>query len=127
MQGSSTILGYILGDVNIKFMVAFYFYVLFGSILTMLLHYKFKQYRDVKKKGFSKKFSWRFWILDNTARLATVLMVVFVLIVFKSKIPVFKDYELDTYFGLIVGCSLDSIIIIIRDKTKFFQSKQSNS
>lgn len=126
MQGSSSILGYILGDVDVKFMVAFYFYVLFGSVLTMLLHYKFKQYKDARRKGVNKKFSVKYWIIDNTARLVTVLMVVFVLIVFKSKIPVFKDYELDTWFGFITGCSLDSIIIIIRNKTKLFQSKQNS-
>lgn len=125
----SEILKYIIGDTNLYFLVAFYFYVAFGALFSMLIHYKYKGYKDTKKNVKKKAFDLKFWLKDNTVRLLTNLMCVFIVIVFKDKIPVLKDYELSTWLGLLTGCSLDGLIILIRNKTNIniFTSQKENS
>ena len=117
----------ILGDLDIYFVISFYFYVVFGLILSTLIHYKRKQVKDIKNDKVSAKFSAKFWIKDNVVRVLTVLMCVFIVLVFKNNIPFLKDYELNNWLGLLIGLFFDSIIILIRKKTKtsIFRSRQN--
>lgn len=107
------ILSYILGDLSLSFIVAFYLFALFGVILSMLLHFK-------KTK---RKFSWKFWMNDNWIRFATSFMSIFVVVRFYSELNI--EYELNMFLGLLVGLTLDRVIIFIRNKTsiEIFQSK----
>lgn len=111
------IVKYITGDIDLYFLVAFYFYVLFGAIFSMLIHYKYKNFKRVKNNKNKEKFNFLFWLKDNTVRLLTIIMVVFVIVVFKDNIPMLKNFELNTWLGLLLGCSMDGAIIFLRNKT----------
>lgn len=111
------ILKYIIGDTDFYFLAAFYFYVAFGALFSMLLHYKYKNFKRVKNNKNKEKFNFLFWLKDNTVRLLTTLMSVFVIVVFKDKIPILKSFDLDMWLGLLIGCSLDGLIIFLRNKT----------
>ena len=112
------IVKYVIGDIDLYFLAAFYFYVLFGAIFSMLLHYKYKNFKRVKSDKKKEKFNFLFWLKDNTIRLLTIVMVVFVVVVFKDNIPVLKNFELNTWLGLLLGCSMDGAIIFLRNKTE---------
>lgn len=117
-----TILEYILGDITVNFLLAFYAFSLLGVLLSMLLHYKKK---EVKAKRVSEKppFDWKFWLKDNTVRVLTSIICIFVLVRFYDELPI--DYELNMFLGILVGVSLDQVIIFIRNKTSIsiFQTK----
>lgn len=102
------VLGYILGNVEPAFLVAFYLFALFGVVLSMLLHYG--------KKKQKSKFSFKFWIADNMVRFLTSVMCIFVVVRFFDQLPI--DMELNMFLAVVVGASLDQVIILVRNKTQ---------
>ena len=113
------ILDYILGGLTLNYVIAFYFFSVFGMFFTMTLHYRKK-----KKKKKSTTFKLRYWIKDNWARITGNLMAVFIVLRFTNEIA--PNMKLDMWLGLVVGLSIDLIVIGIRKYTKIdiFQSKQ---
>jgi len=111
------ILGYILGNLTLGFLAAFYLFAVLGIILSMLLHI------GKKAKKAPIKFSFKYWIKDNVTRFFTSIICIFIAIRFYDSLPI--DVEPNMFFGLVVGMGLDQIIIIIRNKTNInlFQKK----
>ena len=103
------ILGYILGNLTLSFLIAFYLFAICGVILSMLLHL------GKKVKKTKVKLSWQYWIKDNLIRFSTSFICIFIAIRFYDSLPI--DVEPNMFFGLVVGMSLDQIIILIRNKT----------
>jgi len=122
MVDKQEIWGYILGEITLEFLIAFYFFALFGVILSMLLHYGKKSKND-KKRGNKKPFSLKYWFKDNIVRLLTSIFCIFMVVRFYDSLPI--TYELNMFLGVIVGGSLDQVIVLIRNKTNIdiFQTK----
>ena len=118
----SEIIQYILGSTTLEFLISFYIFAVLGVAFSMLLHYKRKVIKDIKKQEYSS-FSWKFWLSDNAVRVATSIITIFVVVRFYNELPI--DYDLNMFLGLLVGMSLDTVIIFIRNKTSIniFQSK----
>jgi len=102
------IIKYLLGDLSIPFLVAFYCFALLGVILSMLFHFG--------KKKSKSKFSIKFWIADNTIRFLSSVICIFVVARFFDNLPI--NMELNMFLGLVVGSSLDQIIVLVRNKTQ---------
>ena len=113
-----TFLQYLLGDLTVNYVLAFYFFSIFGMLFTMTLHYR----RKTKKK--EQEFNVSFWLIDNWARIVGNLMAVFIVLRFASELA--PNYELNMWLGLLVGLSIDMVVIGIRKYTKIniFQSKE---
>ena len=111
------ILGYILGNLTVGFLLAFYLFAIIGIILSMLLHI------CKKAKKAPIKFSFKYWLKDNLTRFFTSILCIFIAIRFYDSLPI--EVEPNMFFGLVVGMGLDQIIIIIRNKTSItlFQKK----
>ena len=101
------IINYILGDVTPAFLVSFYIFALFGVILSMLLHYG----RKKEKTAFNLKY----WLSDNIVRFFTSVMCIFVVVRFFDQLPI--EMELNMFLAVVVGASLDQVIILVRNKT----------
>jgi len=100
------IVGYLLGNLTLPFLIAFYIFALMGVIFSMFIH--------VKKKA-KTKFSFKFWWHDNYARFFASFMSIYFVARFLNEF--FTGLELNMFAGLVVGISLDQIIIVIRNKT----------
>lgn len=104
------IIGYILGDVTPAFLVAFYIFSLFGVVLSMLFHYGKKRKKD------KTKFSFKYWLADNFVRFLTSVFAIFIVVRFFDQLPI--DMELNMFLAVVVGGSLDQVIILVRNKTQ---------
>ena len=113
-----SILDYILGGLTINYVLAFYFFSIFGMLFTMTLHYRHKRKKE------AKKFNLSYWLIDNWARIVGNLMAVFIVLRFTSEL--LPDMKLNMWLGLLVGLSIDLIVIGIRKHTKIniFQAKK---
>ena len=100
------ILGYLLGDLTPSFLIAFYLFALMGVFFSMVIH--------VKKKA-KTKFSFKYWIHDNYSRFIASFMAIYFVARFIGEF--LTGLELNMFAGLVVGISLDQVIIIIRNKT----------
>lgn len=113
---------YIFGTMTFEFVVSFYLYAVLGMSLTLLLHLGSAMTKSSRKK---EKFIFKikYWFRDNWIRVLTNLIVIFIIIRFYDSLSL--QYQLDMFLGFVVGLSIDTIIIFIREKTKFnlFQSK----
>lgn len=113
---------YIFGTMTFEFVVSFYLYAVLGMSLTLLLHLGSAMTKSSRKK---EKFIFKikYWFRDNWVRVLTNLIVIFIIIRFYDSLNL--QYQLDMFLGFVVGLSIDTIIIFIREKTKFnlFQSK----
>lgn len=111
------ILNYILGDLSASFLIAFYLFALLGVILSMLLHY------GKKAKKSKTKFNLKYWLTDNMVRFFTSVFCIFIVARFFDNLPI--DMELNMFLGLVIGASLDQVIVLVRNKTQIniFQSK----
>lgn len=112
---------YLFGDLKLEFILAFYIFVGMGIILNLSVHLADKAYRKSKTvEGF--KFKLKFWIKDNGIRVLSNLIAVFLLLRFYDILNI--GYQLNMFLGVIVGSSLDLLIIFIRNKTSIniFQS-----
>lgn len=111
---NTTILEYILGGHTVNYVIAFYFYSLFGMLFNLFLHYQYKQERNRKRMGRKTKFNIKFWIADNFSRVSLNFMSIFLTIIFKDSIPLVKDIENNMYAALLVGMSIDVIILFFK-------------
>ena len=100
---------YLMGDLTPSFLAAFYLFALFGVILSMLVHYNRSQ------KKHKTKFSLKFWLVDNLIRLLTSIFSIFVVVRFFDELPI--EMELNMFLAVVIGASLDQVIIFIRNKT----------
>ena len=116
------VLKHIFGSLQLEFVVAFYFFAIMGMTFTLLTHLVRKKVTSVKKKT-TLKFSFGFWLKDNLVRMLTNIIVIFLILRFYDKLNI--DKELDMFLGLIIGSSIDVIIIMVRNKTNIniFQAK----
>lgn len=115
---------YILGDLSLTFYAAFFTFVLIGIMASLLLHYGNKT-RKQARVGKRNKFRFGYWLKDNTMRILTSIVCVFIFVRFYD---VFKiNYELNMFVGLLSGMFLDRLIIFIRNKTSvnIFQSAEN--
>ena len=103
------ILDYLLGDLTISFLIGFYIFALLGVIFSMLLHF------GKKHKKAPVVFSWSYWLKDNAVRFFTSFISIFVVCRFFSELPI--NMELNMFLGLVVGVTLDQVVIMIRNKT----------
>ena len=103
------IIGYLLGDVSLGFLCAFFIFALGGVLFSMLLHFKRKQ----KKKKIP--FNLSYWILDNIVRFFTSIIIIFLAVRFYNELPI--QLELNMFLGFAIGVTLDQVIIYIRRKT----------
>jgi hypothetical protein len=114
MNDTLAISNYILGDVSVNFLIAFYFYAIIGVVFNLLVHYTYKQVRNKRKQNKYTKFSYKYWILDNYKRFLLNLLSIYLIVIFKDNIPILKDYNLNMFLGFVTGMSLDTIVIILR-------------
>lgn len=114
MNDTLAISNYILGDVSVNFLIAFYFYAIIGVVFNLLVHYTYKQVRNKRKQNKYTKFSYKYWILDNYKRFLLNLLSIYLIVIFKDNIPALKDYNLNMFLGFVTGMSLDTIVIILR-------------
>lgn len=111
-----------LGGVTVEFLAAFYIFAGIGTFLSFLFHYGKKKVRDVKVNK-QKAFSVVYWLKDNTVRLLTSAICIFIVVRFYKDLPV--SLELNMFLALCTGVSLDQVIVFIRNRTNIniFQAK----
>lgn len=109
------IISYVLGNLTFPFLVAFYLFALVGVIFSMLVHFKRSKTKSI--------FSIKYWIQDNIVRFFTSFFAIFIVARFLNDI--IPGIELGMFAALVVGISLDQVIILIRNKTdiNLFQKK----
>ena len=103
------LINYLLGDLTASFLCAFYMFALLGVFLSMLFHF------GKGKKKRNTKFSFKFWLSDNLVRFFTSVICIFVVARFFDNLPI--EMELNMFLGLVVGTSLDQVIVLVRNKT----------
>lgn len=113
---------YILGELTLEFVLAFYLFAIIGMLASMLLHYD-RRRKKSKKSNIFVKFSSAYWVKDNIVRMLTNVIVIFIVIRFYNELPI--NIDLNMFLGLAVGMSIDLVIIFLRKYTviNIFQSK----
>jgi len=104
------IIGYLLGDMKLSFLLAFYIFALGGVLFSMLIHFKRKQKKN------KTPFDFWFWLGDNVIRFFTSIISIFIAVRFYNELPI--QLELNMFLGFVIGVTLDQVIIYIRNKTR---------
>lgn len=121
MQNTTEINEVLTGGLSWSFIIVFVIFSVLGQLISLLLHY------HRKKKDKKHKFNFRFWISDNAARIILGIIIPFcVAVLFPDLKFAFKwvfdkfgaPYELNTAIGLFLGLFMDSVIIVLRNKSK---------
>ncbi len=116
---------YVLGGLTVNYILAFYFFSIFGMTLALILDYTTKRARK-KRTNKLVRFSLRHSIKDNWVRVFGNVMIVFAILRFSDKF--FPEIELDMWLGFIIGLSIDSVVILLRryTKIKFIRGVKDN-
>lgn len=115
MSWDKVIYEYLLGGLDVEFVVSFYIFSLIGMLLSLLVHYESKKKKD-KKAGNKREFSFGYWLKDNGVRVLTTILVVFACMRLPEKFG--WSGEIDMGFAFMVGLTMDVIIILLRKKSK---------
>jgi len=111
------ILNNLLGTMSIGFLFSFYIFALFGQVFSMLIH--------LKKKADKKlaPLSFKYWLKDNLTRFFSGIMCIFLVARFAPEFSI--PFEVNMFLAVLVGATLDRIIIFMRNKTNIniFQKK----
>ena len=112
VTSNSTLTDYMLGDIDVTYMTAFYLFAFLGMALSMALHYKGKH----KKSRI--KFNLGFFLKDNLVRIIVPLIIIFAVLRFESEFQL--DIEPGMYLGFLSGLGMDRLIMKLRAYTNVF-------
>lgn len=110
--------GYLLGNLSVAFLSAYFIFAGLGALLNMTLHYK-------KRPSKEKAFSLKYWFANNWNRVLAGFILIFVFAVGFDKIewavkPFFDSlgmpYELTTITGLFIGYYIDKLLIKFKNR-----------
>lgn len=105
----------ILGNVGIVMFIACLFWAVIGTIISFLMNLAF---RDPTKEGTPIEFSWKVFWKQNAVRILLNALVLITAIVFYTNL---YHKTLTTFWALVLGLSLDQVIIAfdkLRKKTR---------
>lgn len=105
---------YILGGLDVTFMKAFYTFSGLGMLFSMLVHYDRKRRKNKKEKR-KTTFKIKFWLKDNTIRLLTNLITIFIFLRFSVELKL--DNSPTMFMGLMFGLGIDQLVIMLRKMT----------
>lgn len=101
----------ILGDSDPGLLAAAFVFALLGHFLVLLGG---TTLRDPQSPGSPNKFSWAYLWSDNGKRIAYVFLLIVVALRF---LPDLAGMPLTAWSGFLVGAGLDSIALLLKQKT----------
>ena len=113
----STFWSEILGKNDPGLLAAAFAFALIGHFLVLLGG---TALRNPASTGSPHAFSWTYLICDNAKRIIYVLILILVAIRFLSDLT---GLQLTAWSGFLVGAGLDSIALLIKQKTKLLDPK----
>lgn len=115
-------LQYILGDLDVPFILAFYTFAMMGMAIDMFLEYRYIQRRSNACKKASKKESKFKCFMKKASGVMLELILVFVILRFYDELPekIKPGNELGMFTALLIGAGMDRLILLIR---KYLKSK----
>lgn len=92
-------------------------FALLGHLLILLGGTAF---REPKSPASPQKFSWSYLLFDNGKRILYVLLLIVVSLRF---MPDLFGMQVSAWGGFLVGAGLDSVALLIKQKTKILDPK----
>lgn len=99
----------VLGGYNIGRFLGFVFWAIIGAYITVQFT---ANRRDPSSSRTPEKFSWGFWIRDNSRRVAFVMACILTTLRFSQDIT---GKELNEFWALVIGLSFDLLAIILNN------------
>lgn len=107
----------LFGEGSTSQIIATYIFAFIGAIYSLSLNVKS---RDKLSPESPYHFSWNFLWCDNTKRIITSVISIFICLRFAKEI---FGVDVTMYFALIIGFSLDKLSQYIKDRVKFKDEK----
>jgi hypothetical protein len=109
----------LLGPFTFGHFLALLLLALIGAALSLLLQ---TTNRDVHSERSPVRFSWRFFICDNSRRFATSILLILVALRFTKDL---FGFEITEFWALAIGFVNDKVGQYLKDKTNFLGQKTS--